>query len=75
MVYHAKQKRTKKAEKATSFMTKEDSEKHSWLQRRTQGLVKAAHPDGNSFTQEFWSECYRQAVKEWEEKWEKQERA
>lgn len=67
MVYHPKQKTEAKKEKVKSFMSPENSKKHSWLQSRTCDLVREKYPDGNGFTDNFWSECYRQAVKEWNE--------
>ena len=45
-----------------------ETEKRSWLHRRTSELVLESHPDGNGFTQEFWSKCYKQAKEEWGER-------
>jgi len=41
------------------------SDERSWIQARTAELVIEKHPDGNSFTNELWSSCYKQAKKEW----------
>lgn len=56
-----------KAGKATPVDI-DECDKRSWIQSRSVALVLEAHPDGNSFTSEFWSECYARAKGEWDER-------
>lgn len=42
------------------------SEERSWIQARAIELVKVIAPDGNGFTSDDWSRCYKQAKEEWE---------
>jgi len=68
VVAHNQQKKNSKEERKKSFLSPEDSEKHSWLQSRTSTLIRAEYPDCNSFTSADWSRCYKQATEEWNEK-------
>lgn len=68
MVAHNPKKKDSKEDKKKPFISPADSEMHSWLHSRTNGLILAKYPDGNSFTNAEWSECYKQATEEWNEK-------
>jgi hypothetical protein len=68
VVAHNQKKASSKEEKKKPFISPEDSDKYSWLQSRTTKLILAKCPDGNSFTEAEWSECYKQAKEEWDEK-------
>lgn len=66
MVYHDfKAKKDKDKAGKGQPLDPAKSEERSWLQSRTVALILKEFPDGNDFSGDDWSRCYKQAKKEW----------
>ena len=66
MVLHSPSKKDKTKEGNGDIVSLHDSEKRSWLQRRTADLIMAEYPDGN-FPSGEWSRLYKAAKEQWAE--------
>ena len=67
MVLHNQGKKDKSKEGEGNTISPEDSEKHSWLHRRTADLVLAEYPDGQ-FPEDEWIRLYKMAKADWSQR-------